>query len=229
MLLLASLNSFALSVYAPDYLWSQSELRVCFAKGESTKRTDLAIEVKVMNWSKSKREKVRRWVEEEYTPERTGVHFTGWESCERDPKADIVLFTSPVGLFERVISFKHIYYGLATIGTRLGSDKINGYPDAQGALWLSDRGFSKSVTVHEFGHIAGLNHEHDRMEAYKDPGCLDKDVVAGGIPNYSRREGEYDPDSVMNYCKILQGSGVRKDVGLSEADVKLLRKMYKVN
>lgn len=228
MFLLASLNSFAFSVYAPDNTWSQNEVRVCFAPGESAKRTDLAIEVKVINWSKSKREKVRKWVEEEYTPERTGIHFVGWESCADDPKADVVMFTSPVGLFEKIISFKHIYYGLATIGTRLGTERIKGYPDAQGILWLSDREFSKSVTVHEFGHIAGLAHEHDRIEAFKDPGCTDKDVVAGGIASYTSRSGEYDPDSVMNYCKILQG-GVKKDIGLSQADIRLLQKMYRVN
>jgi hypothetical protein len=61
----------------------------------------------------------------------------------------------------------------------------------------------QSTALHEFGHVAGLRHEHIHPEAANDPNCkvmgMDFNVTEKTYDS-TQIVGEYDPNSIMNYC-----------------------------
>lgn len=76
--------------------------------------------------------------------------------------------------------------------------------------------YKKNVVIHEFGHILGLTHEHQRSEFWKlikqfiDEKKMKKDLkltddqfkIDWDVDHFSNMEGEsteYDPTSVMHY------------------------------
>lgn len=64
-------------------------------------------------------------------------------------------------------------------------------------LWMT--------ALHEFGHVAGLRHEHARPEALQDPNCALRSQNGSfkkGEPIFGTTQisGPYDPNSIMNYC-----------------------------
>ncbi len=57
------------------------------------------------------------------------------------------------------------------------------------------------TALHEFGHVAGLRHEHIREESKNDPNCnYRQDTASEELMQTAAMNGEYDPNSVMNYC-----------------------------
>src|SRR5262249_48202374 len=80
--------------------WSKTDIRVCFASDKNVSQTCLldystADQNGIMGSeipSKNIRMMVRDWVNNEYSQARTGVHFTGWRTCEENPSADAYLF-----------------------------------------------------------------------------------------------------------------------------------------
>jgi hypothetical protein len=67
----------------------------------------------------------------------------------------------------------------------------------------------KMTALHEFGHLAGLRHEHIREEAKaaEDPSCLTGEIPGPEVKSF----GSYDPNSIMNYCwnGFLRRNGTR--------------------
>jgi hypothetical protein len=99
---------------------------------------------------------------------------------------------------------------------------------------------------HEFGHLAGLVHEHQHPDGPQFKASRARDYFARrGIrhdfdhqvlnkhtgPQYLRRE--YDPDSVMHYEVpphiTKDGSAVGANAQLSRGDKKMLRELYPKN
>ncbi len=82
----------------------------------------------------------------------------------------------------------------------------------------------RSYAVHEFGHILGLMHEHERSDN-TCPGFGDSFRNSGDF--WSTTWGTvYDPESVMNYCMNASQLTFGKPVTLSQGDVDVLQRLY---
>lgn len=218
--LLVVFSTHAISGVYYNNLWEKNEVSVCFAQGEVGKRDTDGYVLKVRNWKEKQKSKLRQWVSEEFSAERTGIHFSGFLDCEDSPDADVIIFhnkNSPLITF-----FLGGVHGLALMGPN--PNAAEGYPKARGFISISSSGMDKGTVIHEFGHSAGLHHEHIHYDAFeKDKGrcaIISEDTPFSTRWNYT----EYDPDSVMNYCKI-QGKGGSK-AGLSPKDAELLKSLY---
>jgi len=164
-------------------------------------------------------------VQSEYTKEQTGIHFTGWKTCQADDLSDVVILIGSKG--EVGITSQ----GQASLG-RADSEDIGKIRETDKkafvfidvGMWETDTQWSredyiKFITLHEFGHIAGLRHEHIR-------------VIEGEKWNDSLFFSKYDSHSVMNYIFMgeLEENGLvitdGKRIGLSPLDVHGLRCLY---
>lgn len=216
LLLLLSFVSVAKANIYVHQLWQKQEVSVCFGKAEEKSRFFLGKEFSIHNWSKTDQNKIKTWVMEEYSQERTGIHFVGWTDCEEAPDADVVVLfhkNSPV----LANTFNGIHGATFYSGPSFGT--IDGYPHASNLVIISKSGVDKTTATHEFGHVAGLMHEHNHPDIKKfDESCKFAD------PKFDSRIGyeDYDKSSVMNYCFALKN----RNSGLSEKDVSLLKRLY---
>ncbi|MES2527949.1 MAG: M12 family metallo-peptidase [Bdellovibrionota bacterium] len=194
--------------------WKNPQIIVCFADAEEDIRVENGFKIKVKNWSKSNRKNVQKWVNEEYSEARTGIYFTGFKSCSQETEADVILFYNSNSYIKRFV-LGDIDGVAGDLGPRK-NDKVDGFPGARSLVAISKTGMNKGTVIHEFGHVAGLAHEHNHYDAPKD----DK-----SCPHYERSFStkleytDFDPASIMSYCSI-------KLKKLSNGDVSLLKEMY---
>lgn len=221
VMFLASASSRA-SIYTQNYLWDKRELTTCFAD-DNRDRNNGPLVLKFREWKKSHKEKIKNWVQSEFTAERTGIHFVGFHDCEVNPDVDVAIFYNKNNKLESRL-FGGLD-GLASLGTSLHTENIGwlfGFKLINGFVAISKSGINKGTVIHEFGHVAGLMHEHDHPEAEKiEPNCKyteDWKILSGFMYE------PYDANSVMNYCKLDKRGG--KNVGLSSTDVDVLRRIY---
>ncbi len=73
-----------------------------------------------------------------------------------------------------------------------------------------------SIAVHEFGHAIGLAHEHNREDTPRS--CTKSQQGSDG----SRHIGDWDKESVMNYCNPTYAN----DGILSEGDIATINSIY---
>jgi hypothetical protein len=215
VLFVISLQSAFAGLYTSEYLWPRNEVVVCFAQGEEDPREvedeyDV-FKMKIRDWNKRDMKKVEKWVNEEFTNEMTGINFIGWKMCAETPEAEVILFYNKNFPSHRFFSGRL----MGTTGSA-GAFKISisGYPAAVNFTAIGRSGMDKTTTIHEFGHIAGLGHEHNHPQAEKTGSCKYNDPYNSQFFTAS----EYDPESIMSYCTTRSS--------LSVKDSALLKKLY---
>ncbi len=258
--------------FEPRARWDQNEVRVCWLdSAEFTKNPDLLDDSLYFNenrlfHSAELSDVIEKKINAEFTPEKTGIHFTGFEKCRIPahggrPDADAVL------ALESVDSFDEIIEGGASIGMsvidlfrgeimRRDPEEDAGLPSLVIQIPSEKIYSSKSIgyheaisltALHEFGHLAGLHHEHSayRDEALRDPYCASSpfadDLKKGPDQAFSLvpkkytenlyelkgavRSG-YDSKSIMNYCHTRNLFAHGGKIGLSAGDRSLLKSVY---
>lgn len=138
----------------------------------------------------------------------SSVKFVGWERCSdefdgvRIRIADEAPHTKGLGQFIRgrmdgvVLNFRFNEWS-PSCATRINKCIV-------------------ATAVHQFGHVLGFAHEHNRQDVSADCGIR----TPGGGPVFS--VGPYDPNSVMNYCNPNWLNGGE----LSDGDVAKVRTIY---
>jgi hypothetical protein len=220
ILLLSLFTTSAMANIHTRNLWKHNEVTTCFGQAEEVLREEGPYVLKVRDWKDKEKEKLKAWVLEEYSPERTGIFFTGFEDCENAPDADVIIFKNKNSKFKAF--FAGALHGLALLGPYFG--EVAGYPKASSFVSISSTGMDKGTVIHEFGHVAGLAHEHEHPNAWKEDPKRCSSIKENTFPKFRLEYEPYDRDSVMNYCKIHGKEG--KKLGLSPGDVALLRKLY---
>nr|BFD62906.1 hypothetical protein BdHM001_15870 [Bdellovibrio sp. HM001] len=188
--------------------WTPDAVKVCFANPVENSRDGY----RRSRWKAEDKAQVRRWVEDEFTPARTGIHFVGFHDCVPGEKDNVIINFRP----KNVLRWLEGTRGSATIGYQLFRVSKD-FPNVAGNIHFFVGGLRKSTVIHEFGHIAGLYHEHDHPHSTCSIGGEKQEGLKWGF-GYT----EYDPNSVMSYC-VSRGSD---DRGLSAGDLFTLKLMY---
>lgn len=225
------LYCFSVSSIAGNFydrpLWDSREVSVCFSNLVGEFEFPGGTLKKVSKWRSKHKNTVKKWITEEYSSKRTGVYFTGFQNCEESTDSDVVVFLTKKKFFNVI---KSTLFGgtngFATGGPMLARGQINNFPNARGYIWLNANAFGKFTTVHEFGHVVGLAHEHEREEAKEDFSCKFETKGSIGYSQYKfvTPHGDYDGKSVMNYCHMNRSNG-----GLSAGDIETLKYLYLSN
>lgn len=233
--------------------WRKRVLKVCFLDGDG--RVDGRFTDVQKAW-------IRAAISSNFSPSATGISFTGFADCDAngarwdvqvskivDPaESNNASFQAvktksavPVGeglgqgVYEsrsdKIVSVRALRPGEGGASlVRLELDAYCGHPKIK----VSREICAKGLALHEFGHVAGLPHEHARKEAANDPHCrlgLSVDPAAREASGQSVRNFglPYDPKSIMNYCFMdAYETGVIRvnSVSLSPLDRQVLRKLY---
>ncbi len=216
-LIIIVLNSPVFSgVVTPATKWQQSDIRVCWASaglefnncgGELTKFRTNQVAAAFANVGKIKKI-IQSTIEKNYTIENVGIQFSGWHKCpkkdlEKQYDAVIMIRSS----FDRVQNFgAGSSVGDCRIKRENGFSSI-GFSVTVGARkwnsWNSGVDFETRIklnALHEFGHLAGLNHE-DYIEEHGN-WLFDEKTM--------EKVDQYNPFSVMSYAFL----GITNKYGL---------------
>lgn len=160
-------------------------------------------------------------IKRNFTKSSVGLEFTGFGNCSSSPGAQIkILITDPSAIGP--VS-NYVGTSFANIGLPYGASVV--------LAETENPFYDYNTAIHEFGHIAGLHHEHFRTENTDSDLCsrqayMDKDNLTSSLPGtYPTQAGAFDRMSIMNYC--VQGY-TTQFLRLSDGDIRALRSMYKV-
>ncbi len=187
-LLTVGAEASGLSVVEPASAWPKRTIRVCWSEEASPR-----------HFGENPRRAVQEIIQQEYTLARTGIEFVGWESCATLPEgvADVKIrqSTKNMGGFFRI-------WGMASIGKGREDSKPHLYlfydENLAPEYKMDPLEHLQMIALHEFGHLAGLRHEHIRDEALgmEDAKCLTGEKADSSVSTV----GDYDRNSIMNYC-----------------------------
>ncbi len=234
------------SLGEPETIWSKNEVRVCFADPHHLSQTQLAFSRTIPNlgsYDQNQKKIITETIQKNYSLTETAFVFTGFRDCNDDPAADAYILKA---------EDENFVGGQASMGENGGYfcddeeftscrylKRHNGqkpmvvinFVDRERKISADER--LALTALHEFGHLAGLVHEHARPEAMKDPKC--------SIPEFKEslgeeteilsttRYGAYDTNSIMSYChiyNILFHTGAVTPIELSSGDKATLRALY---
>jgi len=116
----------------------------------------------------------------------SNLNFTGWGKCEENHNG------LRIGVEDAVPRVEALGRGLANYENGL---VLNFSFENWGQMCQPHREYCiRTLAVHEFGHVIGLAHEHNR----EDRPELCAEEPQGPLPEFILTA--YDPSSVMNYC-----------------------------
>lgn len=247
-------------IIAEDYTWEKRSISVCWADKElgeelpqfGVMRT--ATQEITTELNDNDKLAVQKKVQEQFNKASVGIEFVGWQKCDPAVKPDMYIFA-----FDEMAYAEYYQPGEAEVGTScemfnpdLRKKEIRKRVEGQpGYIFLSKATIKKlgpkvfknpevsfiRSSLHEFGHVAGLLHEHYHKDAKNDPNCQDlaKDnpdfmvnpISLGKEKTYSK----YDPQSIMNGCFLVHEDEKENqnvaDIKLSESDRHTLQCIYK--
>lgn len=223
-----SLYAAALSPFEPLTAWEKKQVRVCWGDQTHQSATVLVREKHdFLEFSANHKKWIKDIITREFTKE-IGLEFIGWENCGSAVESfDVVMFRTepPTPDVEGAYSERG---GQATIGQR--GQQSTSYSATTGLTTVSltrsnfpnlnvvvlntktqgkamdSENYIKMLALHEFGHTAGLRHQHIRIANVKeDENCKrvpDLKIHEEPVLSSTRFAGPYDHNSIMNYCWI---------------------------
>lgn len=154
-----------------------------------------------LDWKK----KIQTAIDSEFTLSEAGITFVGWNSCDISPNADAVII---------VAKSSELPLGRASVGRSeyiFGEERRTILPEGKKAFVFinmvevtnSSLTYEEEIlytAIHEFGHLAGLNHENTQPQASVDPNCTEYDLYREPGQDFFQYLTAYDANSIMNYC-----------------------------
>lgn len=216
-----------LNLVEPKIAWKKSDVDVCFADkthlDKSDIQDDLDTKIKaasVASFGEDHKRLIRRLIKRQFTPDRTGISFSGWKDCQDAPESDVYLYlikdknqklsgqaslgdsgygiSVSDGAFKKrkelVVKRDHHKKAYLVLNLAyLGSESLSALEEM------------KMTALHEFGHLAGLAHEHndsdEKGKKYSDFNCDSSGYKPTEVvTDSSLKFSIYDKNSIMNYC-----------------------------
>ncbi len=243
-----------LTPYEYQTAWEKKQVRVCWGNQEHQAATLIANkDYQLIEYTSTQKKWIQDIVSREFTLKETGIEFIGWEPCgSRVELSDVVLFryepisrenedglliytesggSATIGQRGQITNSLNVTTGLITQHFARSTDSslnvvlLNTKTENK---VIDPENYIKMVALHEFGHTAGLRHQHIRFqEAKNDPNCKRvPHVKFQQEPTFSstRFAGPYDYNSIMNYCWInvlMSNTGLKFRAKSTDDRVKL--------
>ena len=153
-------------------------------------------------------------IEKNVKPElaKAGIELFGWSKCSAEEDGLRVYLSDAPG--SRVLDFGRRNDGLSNaIQLGLGHDCPVDYSGSK---------CQANIALHEFGHAIGLHHEMNRRD---NPGC-NFEQTGGQGEDGAVQIGDFDQQSIMNYCALFEANKQNIFMGFSEYDLKTIDLLY---
>lgn len=180
--------------YLKSAVWNRYAVPVCWeTSGSSTEK----------GW-------VRNAVEASWESS-SSMDLTGWGTCTSSSPSGIRIKISDEGPHTKGLGDR---LDGKTSGMVLNFT-FNNWSKSCGTNATARERCIRTIAIHEFGHALGIAHEHNRPDSWKS--CKDDPQGTNG----DTLVGQFDPNSIMNYCYDSSYSGV-----LSAGDKTTINVMY---
>ncbi len=225
--------------------WSKKQVSVCFAGFDLYPKAQLSDTIpkltaaSISTFSEAQKSVLKLAITGAYKAETSGIEFTGWKDCSESPESDAYVFhvndnqqnflgiasIGEAGVLSYIDAPRLFQTSTRKIGYKKGKGKkayvaINtGFYGEKEAL-TEDQHLSLTA-IHEFGHLAGLRHEHadpavlvlneEKVAVSQDLNCKAVGFnSAEGLLDSTEKVSVYDANSIMNYCflYVIQGLGL---------------------